>query len=77
MKQISLLAAVLMIAAAAPARSDEDSRREASLRASAEAVLVMSDEDYRDLAKTQPESSRWAKLDRSGLLVTAFRSLAA
>ncbi len=73
-----LLLPVLLALSAVPARAvDEDAKKEASLRASAEAVLVMSDEDYRDLAKSQPKDSRWAKLDRPGLLVTAFRSLAA
>ncbi|MBI2789205.1 MAG: trypsin-like peptidase domain-containing protein [Elusimicrobia bacterium] len=70
-----LLAAVLLtvlspVRAAAPAG-------EAALRASLENVLTLSDEDYRDAAKSAPAGARWAKLERPALLRAGFLSLAA
>jgi len=72
-----LLLLALALAAAPLRAADDAAAKEQTLRAAAETVLTMSDEDYRDLAKTAPEGAKWAKLDRSTLLRTSFKSLAA
>ena len=80
MKTPLILAALLLASwTAAPLRaaSADDAAKEKDLRAAAERVLEMSDEDYRDLAKGAPEGSKWAKLERPALLQASFRSLAA
>lgn len=73
-----LFVLVLLAALVAPARAaDDEAASEKRLRASAERVLAMSDEDYRDFAKTAPEGAKWSKLERPALLRASFRSLAA
>ncbi|HAZ08582.1 MAG TPA: hypothetical protein DCZ01_08700 [Elusimicrobia bacterium] len=62
-----------MTLAAAPLRAaDED-----ALRRAGDAVLSMSDEDYRGLVKAGSSSNeRWTKLERPALLSTIYLSLA-
>ena len=59
-----------------PATSD-DAAREKTLRTALEIVLTLSDEDYRDMAKSASADARWAKFDRSTFLQKSFKSLAA
>ncbi|MBI5246849.1 MAG: trypsin-like peptidase domain-containing protein [Elusimicrobia bacterium] len=70
---------VLFALAASPLRAgvDDAAAKEASLRAAAENVLTMSDEDFRDMAKKAAPEARWAKLERPAFLQTSFKSLAA
>ncbi len=71
-----LVAAVMLAAALSPVRAAAP-EGEAALRASLESVLTMSDEDYRDAAKSAPAGARWAGLERPALLRAGFQSLAA
>jgi serine protease Do len=80
MIRTTLVAAVILAAALAPlqaAAPADEAARETALRASLENVLTMSDEDYRDMAKSAEADARWAKLERPAFLRTSFKSLAA
>ncbi len=77
MIKTSFVAAVILAAAVTPLRAADDAARETALRAALENVLTMSDEDYRDMARTAPAEARWAKFERPALLETSFKSLAA
>lgn len=72
-----LLSAVLILAAIPIRAADDAAAKETVLRAAVEGVLTMSDEDYRDMAKSAPEGARWTKLDRTAYLRTSFKGLAA
>lgn len=72
----STLVVALLAAAVSPLRAAAPAD-EAALRASLENVFTMSDEDYRDMAKSAPAGARWAKLERPALLQAGFKSLAA
>ncbi|MBI2385794.1 MAG: trypsin-like peptidase domain-containing protein [Elusimicrobia bacterium] len=76
MMKIPLFAAVVLVAALSPLRAAAPAG-DAALRASLENVLTMSDEDYRDAAKSAPAGASWAGLERPALLRTGFKSLAA
>ena len=79
MIKIALLAVALLAASSSHAYAGEETEaaRELTLRGTVENILVLSDEDYRDLVKTAPAESRWAKLERPELLQVSFQSLAA
>jgi serine protease Do len=66
-----------LVDAPAAATPSGDAVREASVRTAAEKVLTMSDEDFRDMAKSATPESFWAKLDRPGFLNISFKGLAA
>ena len=69
-----IAALLLTVAAAAPLRAAD----ETALRKSADVLLTLSDEDYRDLAKTRAgRDAQWASLERPALLSTIYLSLAA
>jgi serine protease Do len=80
MMKMTVFAAAVLAAALSPLRAAvpaDEAARETALRSAIESVLTMSDEDYRDAAKTAPAGARWGKLERPALLNNAFKSLAA
>ncbi|MEQ1918299.1 MAG: hypothetical protein ABL955_03810, partial [Elusimicrobiota bacterium] len=77
MIKLSLLAVVMFAASSVFAAAPDDATREIQLRAGISTVIPMSDEDYRDVAKSAPAGSFWAKPERGAFLQTAFKSLAA
>jgi serine protease Do len=63
--------------ATSSAAKPDDAAREKTMRAGAELVFSLSDEDYRDMAKSGTADPRWAKYERPAFMKMVFKSLAA